>query len=274
MQEEILTRYFNLSKFLDLIQFKRLYFSSLYDLRSFCKWEGESPELNRAYSSGLLARIDYFMNFTLPSKHTAPPFNYNNFYSGQKYNTPFKDKEEISKIDYDTIKSDIDKTYKISCWYKGYKENMAMWKMYGNTEGAIRVKTTLNKLKQALKIPQGWESKFEKINYISYSKHENEDKQKPMPTIITSELGSDLPRVFCRPDLYENENEFRVLLFDPLTFSKSSINPDGIYIDIDLEILIESIRFSPHCPKYIKDNIKKIIEMNNLHITIEDSYYI
>ena len=146
------------------------------------------------------------------------------------------------------------RTY-VNCWYENNVESLAMWQLYAkDTNNAIAIKTTVEKLKAALTQEQTFE--IGRINYIDYA-----DAFKHFVS---------RHRFWFKSNHFEHEKEVRLMPVMDLAFYKkmgieikdSSTPPKGINIAVDCASLIEEVYVSPWAAPWLT---KLVTEINALY---------
>jgi hypothetical protein len=173
-------------------------------------------------------------------------------------------KEEIEKMVEDSVSKRTFVT--INSWHYNTDENYAMWKIYAKGTYGIAIQTTYERLKRSFKVAD--QSVF--IGKVSYY----DDLTAPL---LSPE---SLKPFLCKRKMYEYENEIRCCYV--ISAEEKALNwqdqgsQDGIFINVDLNTLIERIYISPYSPKWIADIVKGINEkfgMNKeiMHSSIFDA---
>ncbi len=224
----IVAKYFDLSKYISLLQRNSLFFCRLDELED--KFEGISPKLN------FTKRVEWY-----------------------------KHRRDVVK-DFDSAKTDEDielqvkaeSDYELStrpnvcinCWNRYDVESAALWKIYTENGKGVMIKSTISKLHQALNSSSEalWISE---IDYITRNEDLIPDYNAIFPVIHKSKA-------------YQYETEVR-LIYELLFNNKISLPHEtfnwkaeeiekGLFVPVDLDILIDEIVVSPFSP-----NLKSII---------------
>jgi hypothetical protein len=154
----------------------------------------------------------------------------------------------------------------INAWHYNTSENYAMWKIYARGTYGIAIQTTYERLKRCF--DAGDKDIF--IGKVSYYDAGSE----PVP------LGNTLLPFLRKRNIYSYENEVRcchVISHEDKEFNwQAQDTNDGIFIDVDINTLIERIYISPYSPKWIRDivagiNEKFSINKEIVHSTVFDS---
>lgn len=129
---------------------------------------------------------------------------------------------------------DLRKHFYISCWHENSVESEAMWKLYTSVlNQGVAIRTTIGRLNTSLQFP---DLKIGRISYIDYDK----------PLSI-----NNCPFWYKRVS-FNHEKEIRAI------FESSRIEPGGIGLPVDLNILIDSIYVSPLAPTWFFELVKKV----------------
>lgn len=162
----------------------------------------------------------------------------------------------------------------INCWHKNDKENMAMWKVYGETDGAVVIQSTYEKLKKQLtpdyytkngikvidpekmtREAGGRMSFMQECYYlgeVSYIDYEDKDK-------VISE-GDVLTPFMYKIKEYEYEKEVRALT---VHMAENYQTPQGIILKdvkgirkkVNVQDLVENIRVRTGMKKDMIENV-------------------
>jgi hypothetical protein len=142
----------------------------------------------------------------------------------------------------------------INCWYISDHESAAMWKLYAQTNEAIAIQTTYEKLHSLM--PE--ECFIGELTYIDYKKD-------------VIRIDNTFNAHMIKRNAFSHEKELRVLIQDNKTPSKK--NPDsegnmhdysavndkiGISVTVNPLDLIESICIAPMSPRWFKELVKEI----------------
>ena len=124
-----------------------------------------------------------------------------------------------------------------------------MWSLYTKDQScAIAIKTTYDRLYNAIgKNPL---IEIGKVNYIDYTE-----------TFVEIRA----PFWFKRKS-FQHENEVRAILTD---YDKKDLN--GLYVQVYLDKLIQSVHISPSCPSWIAGLIVDICNKYNVSVPIKKS---
>ncbi len=124
---------------------------------------------------------------------------------------------------------------KISCWHRAAYESDAMWKLYAGEHKGIAICTTPERMKAAfkpfrLKPEYGIEDLWAgSVRYVDL-------------TQVRMRGADMLERFFFKHRAFEWEREFRLAISVRMAEEYGvSAPPDGIFVDVDLTVLVERI---------------------------------
>lgn len=155
----------------------------------------------------------------------------------------------------------------VSTWHMNNAENYAMWNIYAKSYG-LAVQTNYKRLKDSFR-------GTDKPVYIGKVVYFNETNQQ-VPT------EDPLMPFLHKRCMYEYENEVRccyVLKENEKNFTwEEQDTYDGVFIQVDLEELIEKIFISPYAPKWFRDLVARTneafhIDKEIVHSTVFKSEY-
>src|SRR5581483_6157029 len=133
----------------------------------------------------------------------------------------------------------------INCWHRNAGESAAMWKLYAQSNQAVAITTTYNKLVEVL--PQ--QAYVGAVRYVDY-------KSTTVDTLNV--LG-----LFMHKRLsFEHEQEIRAVM--PIWTSGCAVNlftpnpHQGISVPVDLGGLIEKIYAAPEAPEWFRDLVSQV----------------
>jgi len=137
----------------------------------------------------------------------------------------------------------------INCWHLNEYESEAMWSLYVRDRSyAIAIRTTYERLYNAIgKNPL---IDIGRVNYIDYAE-----------TFVEIRA----PFWYKRKS-FQHENEVRAILTD---YDKKDVN--GLYVEIDLEILLQAVYISPSSPDWVSDLVADICGKYNVSPSIKKS---
>lgn len=164
-----------------------------------------------------------------------------------------RDVSEVSRF----LNHSTRQTFYISCWHENEFESAGMWDIYGNQNG-IAIKTSVHKLKNAIKYNDYAEIDLLKINYFT-GLDDYFIPNRKAPHAYTPLINKRIS--------FDHEKEVR-LIWHPRDYEdKSPVRK----IPVNLEELIEGIYVSPLFDEWQLKAIKRLIEKLDLNIVVEKS---
>ena len=152
----------------------------------------------------------------------------------------------------------------LNCWHINDFESDAMWKLYTGKNG-VAIQSTFNRLTKSF--IDNREIYIGKVRYVDYATH--------LIGLDKKMWNSFDPFVHKRLS-FQHEQELRVVTTqypenwnsNPSLFDN---NPNGLYVKVDLEELIENIYVVPRAPSWFKDLAISVSEKYGLKKPIESS---
>lgn len=235
-------RYMDLGKFLSLLDKKAMYFSRLDKLSKFDPFEGYYTRINISFGNCQFDEMseDWKVN------------------SGVNTPEKFYRMQAATKKVYDFVKANREYTF-VNSWHIQEHESAAMWKLYLSNYEGIAIQSTFGKLKNSLSEYKEFQVHIGQIKYIDYEK-----EAIPMGNLLS-------PFLYKRTS-YEYENELRALIWTPQHGKNDATQPDankykdvfGLYVDVNLDELIDQIYVSPLAPEWIVDLIDSLTKKYGL----------
>lgn len=143
----------------------------------------------------------------------------------------------------------------INCWHLSEYES-AMWNLYLKSNKGIAIRSTFDLLKTSLK-DENHDVFIGKVKYIDFEKDW-------MPE------GNTLYPFVHKRKSFEHEKELRAIIQGfrykkngKLDWSKPLFD-DGIYVQLDLDVLIDKIYLAPASPKWLFELVKSITKKYKL----------
>lgn len=233
-----IVKYLDLSKFISLLQRHALFFCRIDKLED--KFEGLTSKANYEF------RIKYYENLR-----------------DEKFFNKWPNDNDLIDLVSKTyhFENDLRSIFCVNCWNMYNGESIALWKIYSDVEKGIMIKSSISSLIESFKVSQN-EIYLSKVKYIDYH-----TDIMPDGNIIFPFVHKNLP--------YSYENEIRLLhkvndtgwKYD---WSKEEVE-EGIFVNIDLKILINEIVISPYSPNWFINLIKNLLEKYDFDIPITKS---
>lgn len=144
----------------------------------------------------------------------------------------------------------------ISCWHLSEHESAAMWKLYLKSNDGIAIRSTFDRLKRCFN-DEDHDIYIGTLKYIDYQKDW-------MPE------GNALYPFVHKRRSFEHEQELRAVIQEFSFNSNGVINLykpllyDGIYIQVDLDILLDNIYIAPTSPQWLLELVKSVTKIYKL----------
>lgn len=155
----------------------------------------------------------------------------------------------INKIDfsYEKFKRKLRERVFLNCWHASADDSMAMWSIYGRSNTAVAITTTVAQLRNViseLHLPY-----HVSISRVQYVKHWHDPKLQINP----------YSNVFAyKVKAYEFEKEVRIIIDRFHDELDSRISEMGMPIKVPLSQLLRSIVIAPEAPIWFLDLIKNV----------------
>jgi hypothetical protein len=159
---------------------------------------------------------------------------------------------------YEQFKRRMRESVFINCWHRSQDDSAAMWALYGKSECAVALTTTVGQLADTL---EGMDEDHTiRIARVDYVKHWSDPKL---------DISPDYARVFTyKTKAYEYEKEVRVIIYRTGR-SGRALRPEllqsGILVPIDAATLMRSIVIAPDAPPWFE----KLVRQSALRYGIE-----
>lgn len=152
-----------------------------------------------------------------------------------------------NKIDstYEDFKESLRKSVYVNCWHKSPNDSMAMWKLYGSSNFAVAVTTTVQKLEKVLN--DAHIDGYVALKKVEYVKHWRDPslKIKPYSNVFAYKVTA-----------YDYEKEVRIIVD---RFAEGHVNDEsGLLICAPAKDLVRSIVVSPEAPDWYRKMIEKV----------------
>nr|AGU09991.1 hypothetical protein [uncultured organism] len=167
---------------------------------------------------------------------------------------------------YEHFKRRMRESVFINCWHRSQDDSAAMWALYGKSECAVALTTTVGQLADTLEGTQDAheEDHAIRIARVDYVKHWSDPKL---------DISPDYARIFTyKTKAYEYEKEVRVIIdrtgrtpAPPQSTLRSTLLEPGILVPIDAVTLVRSIVIAPDAPPWFE----KLVRQSALRYGIE-----
>lgn len=140
-----------------------------------------------------------------------------------------------------------------NCWHMNEHESAAMWSVYSRSGEGIAIQSTYQRLRDSFTSPD--HNQMVNIGVVRYIDYETD--AVPESSVL-------YPFLHKRKS-FEHERELRALAISSVPVQDGKINPftvptqPGMYIDVSLATLIESVYVSPQSPAWVTDLIRSTV---------------
>lgn len=229
----------DLSKFVDLLQQRRLFFASLDMLGdpfegTITKRTGETaPELIRQHYAEQISqrRNDSTENVVADMQRSM-----------QAARKHFRNEQAF-----------------VSCWHMNEHESAAMWRLYSQSGDAVCIRTAYSTLATLLP-PCAY---IGVVQYIDYEKD-------------LIDIGDLFIPIMHKRKAFEHEREVRAIVCKvngvvDRNDGRACIDQGGVRIDIDINMLIDCVYVSPTSPTWFKSIVQNLAAKYELHAPVVPS---
>lgn len=232
-----LWRYMDFSKYVSLLNRKSLYFSSVSKFKDV--FEGAKGVLSRENVWN-----EYYYNF-FSSAIRNPPEGY----TCNKNDDEIKQDASRLLMEMKSHSEDNRNSTFINCWHENTSESEAMWKLYSkDITNAICVQSTYESL--YLCLGRNPDISIGRVNYINYS----------------NEFAPVNASYWYKRKSFIHEQEVRAVIN-----SIKNKGSSGLYIKVDLDVLIKSVYISPSAPNWFREVVQDINEKYDVKVPIMQS---
>jgi hypothetical protein len=170
----------------------------------------------------------------------------------------FKDLPDSYFLVGEAFKNMVQK-YLISCWHMNEHESAAMWSLYLRSNEGVCIQSTYRKLRSGL-------PKFVHIGEVDYIDYE----------IEAFSIDNAFNFIMHKRKSFEHERELRAVFWEmdgtpDAEPYKTKIEPAGLWIDVDLQSLIETVRISPAAEPWLASVIQEATAKYDLNVPVLQS---
>lgn len=169
-------------------------------------------------------------------------------------------KENEIDFTYEQFKQELRQRVFINCWHRSRDDSAAMWALYGKSNCAVALTTTVGRLADTLaeqKLPH--DLALERVEYV---RHWNDPKLDIAP----------YARVFAyKTKAFEYEKEVRIILDRSLDGFDEEVKDFGIAVKVKPSTLLRSIVIAPEAPAWFNDLVRKAVKRYNLAAAVRNS---
>lgn len=250
-KEQIISRYMSFAKVMDLLTNRKAFLPSVDALKSGLlgdHLEGTFPPVIEWFLGGGGSALSHLVHQSfsrslginktkMPPPPSVPPLP-----------TVFGAIDVTADRNVSLICKRLSYWVDVQCWHRNDAESIAMWKIYGGSEPSLAIRSTPEKLSNAI-LPNATEQVHLKNVYYY-------NTQEPADFFV-----DDFSSVASKEIAYDYERELRVIAYTPS--DKQRLNEDrqanGRYISVNLTELISDIVISPNAPDWFFDLARTLI---------------
>jgi hypothetical protein len=231
-----LWRYIDFTKFVSLLNKKAIFFPKARVLKYIDKWEGVwlQKALDYAYDD----MLKYFIE-----KGDENPIS--------RINQFMKDINAGNEHSLDTVF--------ISCWHLNKVESAAMWRLYIKSHEGVAIETNIPSFKKSF-ADYKRHVLIGKVIYKDYFK----DIYYDGDDIGDGGWNTFLPYIHKRNN-FEYEQEYRAIVWVHGKDFFEEQTDEGIFVPVNLDILINKIYVSPSCPDWYFNLVKDTLKQFNIN---------
>jgi hypothetical protein len=247
--EAVIWRYMNLGKFLDIITKGQIWFTRAIELRKTDPYEGALTTSDHQKLSRVLTAKDK------DELRALWPAIGNFMDDAPGMSLPYFQMIFLTRVPAVEMNA---YTASISCWHENPSESDAMWALYAQRDAGIAIKSTVDRVLNAFASSKR-NITIAKVNYDS------EGSLSAMTSGIYDSL-------LIKRHAFHHENEVRIITltldgYEAPEWTEENQRyyvdqlksvPLGVYIDCDIQTLIEEIIVSPLMPTYAYEAIENI----------------
>ena len=162
--------------------------------------------------------------------------------------------------DYEQFKRRMRESVFINCWHRNQDDSAAMWALYGKSECAVALTTTVGQLED---IVAGIAAHRISIARVEYVKHWSDPKLDVSP---------DYTRIFAyKTKAYEYEKEVRVIIDRTRDAPGPDARQPGIVVTIDADRLLRSIVIAPDAPPWFEKLVRQSAQRYGIRAAVRRS---
>lgn len=151
---------------------------------------------------------------------------------------------------YEHFKRRMRESVFINCWHRSQDDSAAMWALYGKSECAVALTSTVGQLADTLaQAHEDDEEHAVRIARVDYVKHWSDPKL---------DISPDYARIFTyKTKAYEYEKEVRVIIDRTGRTLAPALLQSGILLPIEAATLVRSIVIAPDAPPWFEKLVRQ-----------------
>ncbi len=148
--------------------------------------------------------------------------------------------------DYEQFKRRMRQSVFINCWHRNQDDSAAMWALYGKSDCAVALTSTVGQLADVLEGACEHKTSIVRVEYV---KHWRDPKLDVSP---------DYTRIFAyKTKAYEYEKEVRVVIDRTGRDAGPPLPDPGIVVPVDASRLLRSIVIAPDAPPWFEQLVRQ-----------------
>jgi len=153
---------------------------------------------------------------------------------------------------YEQFKRRMRQSVFINCWHRNQDDSAAMWALYGKSDCAVALTTTVGQLSDTLSEADTEHAAW--IARVEYVKHWSDPKLD-----ISPRIAADYARIFAyKTKAYEYEKEVRVIIDHTQgAHTACGEHEAGLLIPVDTTRLLRSIVIAPDAPPWFEKLVRQ-----------------
>lgn len=162
--------------------------------------------------------------------------------------------------DYEQFKRRMRESVFINCWHRNQDDSAAMWALYGKSECAVALTTTVGQLADTVEHIAEHKISIARVEYV---KHWSDPKLDVSP---------DYTRIFAyKTKAYEYEKEVRVIIDRTRDASAPDLRQPGIVVPIDADRLLRTIVIAPDAPPWFENLVRQSAQRYGIRAPVRRS---
>ena len=164
------------------------------------------------------------------------------------------------QMTYEEFKKRLRERVFVNCWHKSPNDSMAMWQLYGKTNLAVAVTTTVDKLREQLE--RANLKHFLSIKKVTYVKYWRDPKLdiKPYSNVFAYKVVA-----------YDFEKEVRLIIDRFDDESENEMQEYGMRVKIQPSMLVRSVVIMPEASEWYVNLITDVSEKFGLSVPVHRS---
>lgn len=259
-------RYMSIDKFINLLEDSGLFFSPLSFYKKTDPFEGYPPAfvIKLMYSINDKFYEDTQKNITHLEKLSATQAGNPEFTDAlARFKSQFADRPEKFRKTF----TQLTKGILVNCWYGGVCESEAMWKLYGESNKGVAIRSTVGKLKAALETADqlSWCEKMfiGKVKYLDYA----DSSLTPTDCMTGGHIAPLLKR-----NQFSHENEVRAFFVPNISYETlDAFESEPYQMKMDISDLIEEVYISPYVDVSYAKAVRAVFKRYGVQCKLNES---